>query len=180
MSGKIPRARGQPNLPAATTEARVLEPELCNKRGHRRRSWPTTVREEAPIAARRASPHAAVKTQCRQINELIKKKKKDVHLDAETGFGKKIILGTETFPSHPQTIIGTFALNVSSWEQSSQRSSVCANLLCGRRGARLTCPPRAQVHWHLAIGAAVKCLIFLPQSGMQWITPKWFTLILPA
>ena len=35
VSGKIPRAWGQPNLPAATAEARALGPKLCNKRGHR-------------------------------------------------------------------------------------------------------------------------------------------------
>ena len=65
-------------------------------------------------------------------NELIKKEKKGVHFDVETACGKKILLGTETFPSHPQTVIGTFALNVSSWEQSSQGSSLCTNLLHGR------------------------------------------------
>lgn len=57
------------------------------------------------------------------MNEL-KKKKKGVHLDAGTACGKKILLGTETFPSHPQTVIGTFALNVSVGTEQSGVLSV--------------------------------------------------------
>ena len=61
-SRKTPHATEQLSLCTVTTEARVLEPTLCNKRSQ----WEscTAQLEGSPLATIRESPWAATQTQC--------------------------------------------------------------------------------------------------------------------
>ena len=83
---KIPRASGQLNPGAASTEARVLQsPRLATREATERRSLSITAREQLPLATTRESPCAAMKTWCSQKLEKIMyffKKKNEIQVAA--------------------------------------------------------------------------------------------------